>query len=447
MINNYKYKGFIKYLLNTAWIFSEKILRIILGLSVSILLARYLGPKDFGVYNYSLSIVVLFTALANLGLDKIIVKELVSENLKPNEIIGTSIILRLISSFFIILTVLFISSYVVKQPNVSLLIVIFSFSILFQSFSVIDFYFQSKVRVKYSSISKSIAFIVCSLLNISFIYFEFSVIQFSYLLVLESILFSAFLIYFFSKKSESIRIKELKFELSTAKSLLKQSWPMILSGLAVTLYMKVDQIMLSNIISEESVGIYSAALRLSESWYFIPAIISSSLFPAILNAKKIDEKLYIDRVQDLFYILTCMSFTLGLVISTQSEFIIDLLYGEDYIESSSVLTIHIWTGIFVFIGVARGGWIVNENLQVYSLIYTSLSLVANISLNFYLIPRYGVVGAAYATLISQVLTVLIFPALFVRTRILFFMTLKSILIIPIIHRFLFLYRSGIKPKL
>ncbi|MDK2892487.1 flippase [Methanohalophilus sp.] len=223
-----------------------------------------------------------------------------------------------------------------------------------------------------------------------------------------------------------------KFDFGLAKLLLKNSWPLIFSGIVVSLYMKIDQVMIKEMLDSQAVGIYASAVNLSEAWYFVPVMISSSLFPAIIESKKISEELYYERLQKLYDFLYIIALAIIFPTTFLSDFVIDLLYGQDYFGAGTVLSIHIWAGLFVFLGVARGKWILTENLQKYTLIYTSAGSICNIVLNLYLIPLYGINGAAFATLISQFTSVILAPLCIKETRISVIMLLKSIFFITIL---------------
>jgi O-antigen/teichoic acid export membrane protein len=186
-----------------------------------------------------------------------------------------------------------------------------------------------------------------------------------------------------------------------AISLLKDSWPLILSGVVISVYMKIDQVMIKEMMNNEAVGQYSAALRLSEVWYFIPMVIANSLFPAIINAKNQSEKLYYDRLQKLYDFMTWMAIFIALPMTFLSDWLINLLFGEEYHQAGNVLMIHIWASVFVFLGVASSKWFISENLQKYSFYRTLTGAIINILLNYIMIPLYGILGAAMATLISQ----------------------------------------------
>jgi PST family polysaccharide transporter len=221
------------------------------------------------------------------------------------------------------------------------------------------------------------------------------------------------------------RLRHLRITLARAKALLADSWPLLLSGIAIVIYMKIDQIMLGQMVGDEAVGIYSAAVRISEVWYFIPMMIVASVFPAILEAKKRSEAQYYQRLQHLYDLMVWLSVAVALPMTFLSTPIVTLLFGENFSASGTVLAIHIWAAVFVFLGVASSKWFLAENRQMLSFQRTALGAVVNVILNFLLIPDYGPVGAAVATVISQATAAFLFDAVQPVTREMFFMKIKS----------------------
>ena len=224
----------------------------------------------------------------------------------------------------------------------------------------------------------------------------------------------------------NLSLKKWVFDRNIAKSLLKDSWPLILSGLAIMVYMRIDQVMINAMLNDEAVGQYAAAVKLSEIWYFIPMVIASSLFPAIINAKKQSEELYYARLQKLYDLMVWLAIAIALPMTFMSNWIVNLLYGNAYNQSGSVLMIYIWAGVFVFLGVASGKWFLNENLQLLSFFRTFYGMIINIILNIFLIPKYGIKGAAFTTLISYFIAGLLFDFINNKTQKVFFMKLNTI---------------------
>ena len=190
--------------------------------------------------------------------------------------------------------------------------------------------------------------------------------------------------------------------------------------------MRIDQVMLQEMIGSEAVGQYSAAVKISEAWYFIPMVISSSLFPAIVNAKKQSEELYYARLQRLYDLMVWISLAIALPMTFLSDWVVNLLYGSAYSQAGGVLMIHIWAGVFVSLGVASSKWFITENLQSLSFWRTFYGMVINLILNFILIPIFGTIGAAISTLVCYCSVGLIFDCFSIKTIKVFYMKLNTI---------------------
>lgn len=427
------HQGFMKYFKNTSWLFFEKILRMFVGLFVGIWVARYLGPERFGLFSYAQSFVGLFVAIATLGLDGIVVRELVKDESRTNELIGTAFYLKLIGAILTLLVLVIATQFTSNDRYTNLLVFIIASTTIFQSFNVVDMYFQSKVLSKYVVFSNIISLFISSIVKITLILINAPLVAFAWAILFDSIVLALGFIYFFLKYSIS-EIKKIKFNKTIAISLLKDSWPLILSGVVISIYMKIDQVMIQEMLGNEAVGQYAAATRLSEIWYFIPTVVASSLFPAIVNAKRQSEELYYDRLQKLFDLVVWIAITIALPMTFLSDMIVNMLYGEQYNQVASVLMIHIWASIFVFLGVVSGNWFINENLQLLAFWRAFYGMIANIFLNLLLIKKYGIQGVAMATLISQIIAACIFDFFNKNTRNLFLLKIKSLFIINTLIR-------------
>ena len=414
------HQGFMKYFINTSWLFGEKILRMVVGLFVGIWVARYLGPEQFGLFSYAQSFVGLFTAIATLGLDGIVVRELVKDDTRRDELIGTAFWLKLMGAFGVLIVLAIAVNFTSNDSYTNSLVFIIASATIFQSFNVVDMYFQSKVLSKYIVYANVISLFISSIVKIAFILNEAPLIAFAWVILFDSFILASGFIYFYLKNrchSEQLEHHSVLdtessfawgFNKSTALSLLKDSWPLILSGIVISIYMKIDQVMIKEMMNAQAVGQYAAAVRLSEAWYFIPMAIVSSLFPSIINAKKVSDKLYLERLQRLYSLMVWLAIAIALPMTFLSDWVVNLLYGNAYQEAGSVLMIHIWTGVFVFLGVAFSHYLIVENLMMKSFYRTALGTILNIIFNFILIPKYGIYGAAIATLLGQMTANLIY---------------------------------------
>jgi len=437
MINKLKYlgnhQGFMKYFKNTSWLFAEKILRMVVGLFVGTWVARYLGPEQFGLLSYAESFVGLFTAIATLGLDGIVVRELVKDEGRRDELIGTAFWLKLMGAFGVLAILAIAVNFTSNDQYTNILVFIIASATIFQSFNVIDFYFQSKVLSKYVVYANIISLFISSMVKIALILYEAPLIAFAWVVLFDSFVLACGFIYFYTKNNSTFNIKNLTFKRETAVSLLRDSWQLILSGIVVSIYMKIDQVMIKEMLGSEAVGQYAAAVRLSEAWYFIPMVIASSLFPAIINAKKQSEELYYARLQKLYDLMVWMAIAIALPMTFLSDWVVNLLYGSQYYQAGSVLMIHIWAGVFVSLGVASGKWLLIENLQIFSTINTAIGAIVNVFLNYILIKEIGVEGAAWATLISYFVAAYLSLLFWKKTRVNFVNLSKSLLFMRILN--------------
>ncbi len=424
----------MKYFKNTSWLFGEKILRMIVGLFVGVWVARYLGPEQFGLFSYAQSFVGLFIAFATLGLDGIVIRELVKDETRCDELIGTAFWLKLMGAFAVLAVLAIAVNFTSNDHFTNILVFIIASATIFQSFNVVDMYFQSKVMGKYIVDANVISILLSSIVKVALILYDAPLIAFAWTIVFDSFILACGFLYFYIKNHLNINLLHVRFEKSTAVSLLRDSWPLILSGMVIAIYMKIDQVMIKEMMNSEAVGQYAAAVRISEAWYFIPMVIASSLFPAIINAKKQSEELYHARLQKLYNLMVWMAIAIALPMTFLSDWVIHLLYGNQYNQAGSVLMIHIWTGVFIFLGVASGKWFMAENLQMLAFLRTFYGMIINIILNIILIPKYGIQGAATATLISQIMAAYFSDLFNKKTKKMFWMKSKSFFLTNLIKQ-------------
>jgi PST family polysaccharide transporter len=410
---------------NVIWLFFDKIFRLGLGLIVGVLVARYLGPGLFGKWNYAIAFISLVSAIATLGLDQIVVKHLLDKNEEEHVLLGTAFYLRLIGSF--ISTVVVVCYFLFFKNDTILLFVavLTAFNLWFQAFDVIDLKNQSMLQSRKTVVVKNSAFALISVMRLLFVYLEYSLISFVILGLIEFTLGALGLIIYYGIDN----LKKWRFNIDFCTVLLKQAWPLILSGIIIMMYMRIDQIMIGEIIGDKGVGLYSVSTRFTELWYFIPSIFATSFFPKLVEKFNINKSNYYDVCLKMLKLLFVISFSIAIFFTFFSSFIINLLYGKEYIMSVFALQISIWTGIFVFWGVAAGNMLVIENLNKHNLIKSIQGLVLNLGLNLVLIPQYGINGAAIATLISQFYASYLYYFFFKKTRHIFILQTKSILFI------------------
>ena len=403
----------------------------ILSMLVGFIIARYLGPGSFGDLSFAIAFTGIFAAVGALGLDSFIIREILNRPEDKNVIMGSAFWMRISVNVLLIpaavlIYVWFRSMAVIQDESLAALIAFCGLASLFKSFNIIDSYFQSQVRSKFVVHVQNVCLVISAGIKVILIILDLPVIWFAAALALDALFVAAGLIIIYHRQARQ-NISRWQFNASQAKALLRQSWPLILSAVMVSLYMQIDIVMLKT-KGSEAVGIYSAAARISEAWYFIPVAIVTSVFPALIQARKTDPARYNKRLQNLYDLLIGLSLPVALIISLAADPIIRLVYTDQYEGAGLMLAIHIWSGIFVFLGSASSQYLLAEGLTLISFKRTAIGAVVNILLNLWLIPLYGGVGASIATLLayfSSTFSVLIFP----QTRQQGLMMLRSLFLI------------------
>jgi len=384
---------------NTMWLVLDKIVRLGIGMLVSVWIARYLGPEQFGMLNFSIAFVALFSMLLLQGMDVIIIRDIVRDPSCAGVVLGSTTLLKLAGS---LLTVIFsLAAIIVLHPSEPVLIGLVALnaaSMLFLPLDTIDCWFQSQVKAKLTVYARNIAFFVIALVKIAMLVLKAPLVAFAAAAFGETLLGGAALVYFYRRDGNSFHA--WKVVGSRAKSMFKESCPLILQGIIITIYMKIDQVMLGQLHGLRSVGEFSAATRIVEIWYFIPMVITASLFPEIIKSRELGPERYENRILSLYSLMVWMSFCVAVVITFSAPFIIKILYGSEYQNSATVLSIQTWMAMSVFFGVARGKWLAAEGHLKDGLYVDVAIVIINVCANILLIPRYGAVGAATASIIA-----------------------------------------------
>jgi len=389
---------------------ADKVFRLVLALGISIVIARTLGPEQFGILQYAVSFAGLFGMMISLGIEPIIVRDLVQYPERAGQILGTTMVMRAVvaTGAFLLLMAVGAAS---QSREVYLLIAIIGLGFLFQPFLVIEQYFLSQTKASRSSIVFMLAALSGAIWAGFCILSDASLPFFALQSVIESLVIASGLYLVFHLYAES-RIK-LAFDRKLMKSIMVECWPVAASLAMIGLYSNIDKIMIKEILGGAETGVYVAAVRLSEAWYFVPMVIVNSLLPAIVRARNVSEHHYRRRMQNLYDLLVWLAIIIALPVSLLADSIIRALYGELYVESAPILAIHVWYGGVVFLSVASGRWLILEGLARIYLLRTAIGVVVNIILNSALIPYLGILGAVVSAGLSQ-LIVLLFPSLFLR---------------------------------
>lgn len=409
---------------NTGWLLFEQVYKMGLSLFVISSMARYLGTENFGLINYSLAFITFFITVSNLGIDNIIVNEIIKSKEDTGKVIGTTIYLRLTSSILSILLLFLIVKYLnVNHISIQIITLIQSISLLFLIFDSIQYWFQSNLQSKYVVIAKTTSFTIVSICKLSLILSSKSIYYFAMATTIEAIVISICMVVFYIK----FKGPKLYFSIQTAKKLLFKSYHFFIAGILIMFYTQIDKIILGILTNVTTVGIYSAAMTISSLWVFVPNAIIASARPIIMTSKIQSETLYIKKYKQLFCSIIWISVGASIIISLFSSLLVLLIYGNQFIESVNVLIILIWSRIFSLLGSTRAIWLTVENLGKYQVAFVGIGAVLNVVLNLILIPKYGAIGAAISTLLTEIISTFFAVLIFKKTRPLFKLIIESFL--------------------
>ncbi len=384
--------------MNTGWQIFEKVFRLCLALLSGILLARYLQPEQYGVYNYALAFISFFAAVSNLGSNQIVVKDLVQEPEQHPEIVSTAIALRLFSGIALSALASGISFIFIEDKTVQILVIIFSFQMIFRSSEAIEFFFHSRMEFRWIACARNLAAGIATFLLVLAIVKDQSIFVLAAISSIEFLVSLLFLSAIYTKQNQFFRFAHIS--LSRLRSILKDSWPLIFSGIAITVYMRVDQLMISSMSGNAELGLYSAVVRLTEAFCLIPIAFIQSTFPKLIRLQEQNEQGFYSALQSLYNRVSLMGYASVLFVSLFSKELLGILYGDTYVKATPILSLLVWSVMFMTLGVARGSFMITMNLTGLYLKTVAIASILNVILNYMLIPGYGAFGAAAATVVS-----------------------------------------------
>ena len=391
---------------NALWLIGGKVIQMILSLVVGIFTARYLGPSNYGLVNYGTTYVSFFMSFCTLGINSVIIKDFFDHPEEQGKSIGTTLVLRIISSFASALMIVGIVGVLDRNEPLTIAVAaLCSISLLFHVFDTFNYYFQSQYRSKITAIATLIAYVSTSVYKVILLITGASVAWFAFASSVDYIVLGI-LLYFFYATNKGPR---LSFSWEKGKALLKQSCHYILSGMMVAIYGQTDKLMLKQMLDTTAVGYYSTATAICAMWTFVLQAIIDSIYPTILKLKGQDEYLYERKNKQLYAITFYISIFVSVLFLLLGDFAIRILYGDAYAPAGLPLKIVTWYTAFSYLGVARNAWIVCEEKQKYLKYLYIVAAIMNVILNFIMIPFWGAAGAASASLITQIFTSIVLP--------------------------------------
>lgn len=389
---------------NTGWLFADNMLRMGIGFLVGIWVTRYLGPERFGQLNYAIAFVTIFSSTALLGLDGIVIRNLVRTPSRRNEILGTTFALKLAAGAAMVAMTMAVILMLRSGDRLAVALVgITSLGLFFQSFGTIDFWFQSQVQSRYCAMVRSGAFLAISAVKVALIASHAPLIAFAWAGLAEIVLGAVGLAVAYRLSGN--RFKELRASRAMAGEMLRDSWPLVFTDIVTVIYMRADKVMIGELSGDNELGIYAVAALVAETLSFIPRAVSSSLYPGIVTARGENEGLFLERMQEFYNLMAFLSYAVAVPASLLAGWLIPTVFGAAYARSGTLLAGLVWVGIFVNLGLARSCYLTAMNWTRLHFVTDLLGCIASVALNLLLIPHWGGMGAVIAAGIAYWLAV------------------------------------------
>jgi PST family polysaccharide transporter len=383
---------------NFGWLAIEKAARLLCSVVVGFWVARHLGPGDFGRLNYALALVGFGLVFAEGGIDAVARRELVQAPQRAGALLAAIWRMRLTAGIVCYGVALAWAVWGTPAPGDGLLLAATGLMLFQPALAVADLWLQANLRSRTAVLAQLIALGLGAVGRIALIEWQAPLWAFGAVGALEGALAAGLLTR--GARRAGLRVAAGSDTRALIGRLARETWPMLLSGVAISIYMRIDIVMLRNLVGAGAAGQYAAATRLSEIGYFIPVALSTSLLPALLRSRAAGAADYAESMQRYCDLSAALGYGLAIPLALGAPWLVRLAYGEAFAPAAAVLTVHAWAAVFVFIGVARGQFLVNEGLTRFNLVATATGALANVALNLLLIPRLGGTGAAIATVVS-----------------------------------------------
>ncbi len=379
---------------NSGWLIGEQFARMAVTFVITVLIIRHLGATDYGILAYGIALILIIDVVATLGMRSVMVREILNHPDDEPEIVGTAIALRLLSSVLIAAGVIAVLWAVDPVSDTLPVLLVLALALPLWSFTALELPFQARLQSHYAVFARLSGFAVASVLRLGLLVAGAPLMAFAVATTIEFILAGVFFIAIYQYRERAVRA--FRVTRSMAKRLIGLSWPLFISALAATVYLKVDQVMLLHIVDPTEVGVYAAGARISEIWYVIPIAISSSLLPVLVSRYQEGEAAYRSALQRGFDVTCWLAIALAVSVTLAAPLVV-LLYGAEFERTVDILRIHVWAAPFIFMSNVLSRALITEDRRRFELTRHSAGAVLNVTLNFLLIPPFGGIGAALAT--------------------------------------------------
>jgi O-antigen/teichoic acid export membrane protein len=396
---------------NTGWLLFDRLLRMVIGLTVGAWVARYLGPSQFGELAYVISFIAFFQVVSRLETDGFVIRDIAQDPSHAPVILGTVLWLRLFFGFLSwVCAVLLIFVLHPEDPRLILLSAIVGGTMIFQSSDTIDLWFQSQSQSRRTVVAKLVSYLFSNGIKVALLFLKAPLVAFAAVMCLEAAALALSLAAAYRRFPTDGRWRGT---VTRAKSLLHQCWPFIVSSLMATTYLRIDQIMIKEMLGEHELGLYAAALPFSQVWSVIPTTMLITLWPFVARKKKQGEEAYRQVLVIIFRLFAIVALIAATVTALASPWIIELMYGSQYQSAAVILSIHVFVNLFVFQSIAQSLWVVNNNVRSVTMICTFLAAIISILANMLLIGKFGIIGAAFSILLTECVSAVL-PCIFQR---------------------------------
>lgn len=402
-----------KFFNNLSWTLIAKCFQLCAQLLIGMFVARYLGSDLKGTLDYTAAFVTFGSSVVGLGLSGVIVNELCTSKNSDAKVLGSLMRLQFIVSILtFIITIAVISLLNLGDLKLIIIGVIQSISLIFNVYTTLSYWFQARDMMKEASIIQLISQFIVIVYKVAIILLKCDVIFFAFSVTLEA-MSTAIIYYYVYRKYDK---EKFSYDKNLVKYVMKQAMPFLVADVMIFLYQCMDKMMIGSMLDKSSVGCYSAATTIANMWSLIPASFLNVIRPKVMDAHCRDEALYKKRLTEMFTGLIYSALPFSILMSFVGKYVLLILYGEDFIAGVSALSIVVWYCAFSYIGGGRSVYLICENKNKYVQIFCMWGAVSNAILNFILIPRYGINGAAIATLLTQIISNVIVPACYKETR-------------------------------
>ncbi len=404
-----------RVLANMGWLGAGRVLQALVAFAVGAWVARHLGPDHYGLFAFVLAWVTLFFSVVRIGANTVLVRDFVTQPANAGTAFASVLVLRIVIALPVMVAAILAALWSESSRVVIMLIAVLAVAQCIKATDVAEFWFQSQVKSKYTVWANAIAICITASLRVVLILLGAGVEAFVWAMAVEWVLQTA-LMYLALVRFGRLPLSRLRPSVAYARQYLKDAWPLVISGMASTIYLRIDQVMLERLGDLVEVGQYAVASSLVQTGFFAPNMICASLFPALLRARQRDAGDYQRRLVGLFALLVWLGLAAAVCATIAADFVVPLVFGAQFASAAPMFAVAAWSWVFAFFMIATGQHLVAENLALVVMVRTLLGAASNVALNALLIPSQGGLGAAWATLLSFAIASLVGNLLFQRSR-------------------------------